>query len=107
MQLRPVTYNLDIKALNKQLNIPDSLQVKDYVENEKIRHTGFVAQEVEEAAKQAGFDFSGVEKPQKDNGHYGLRYAEFVVPLVKAVQEQQEIISQLKKEIELLKSKIK
>jgi hypothetical protein len=26
---------------------------------------------------------------------YGLRYAEFVVPLVKAVQEQQEMIREL------------
>lgn len=106
MKLRPVTYNLDLKKLNKQLNVPDSLQSKDQLENEKIRHTGFVAQEVEEAAKQTGFDFSGVEKPGKDNGHYGLRYAEFVVPLVKAMQEQQQQINDLKKQIEELKQLI-
>ena len=32
----------------------------------------------------------------------GIRYAEFVVPLVKAVQEQQEIIEQLIERIEVL-----
>jgi hypothetical protein len=31
--------------------------------------------------------FSGVDKPQNKYSLYGLRYAEFVVPLVKAVQE--------------------
>jgi predicted RNase H-like nuclease (RuvC/YqgF family) len=31
---------------------------------------------------------------------YGLRYAEFVVPLVKAVQEQQQIIETQTKKIE-------
>ncbi|MCR9287909.1 MAG: hypothetical protein NXI23_11030, partial [Bacteroidetes bacterium] len=34
----------------------------------------------------------GVDKPKNETSHYGLRYATFVVPLVKAVQEQQEII---------------
>lgn len=56
--------------------------------------TGFIAQEVEEAAKACGFDFSGVHAP-KDNGKlYSLTHAEFVVPLVKAVQEQQVSITE-------------
>jgi len=42
---------------------------------------------VEEAAKELGYDFSGVDAPKNDKDFYGLRYAEFVVPLVKAVQE--------------------
>jgi hypothetical protein len=53
----------------------------------KEKHTGFVAQEVEEAANQLNYDFGGVDKPKNDKDFYGLRYAEFVVPLVKAVQE--------------------
>jgi trimeric autotransporter adhesin len=55
----------------------------------KMLQTGFIAQEVEVAAKSVGFDFSGVDAPKNENDFYGLRYAEFVVPLVKAVQEQQ------------------
>ncbi len=54
--------------------------------------TGFLAQEVEAAAKKINYDFSGVDVPKVDGGLYSLRYAEFVVPLVKAVQEQQVII---------------
>ena len=54
---------------------------------EKIIYTGFVAQDVERVAKDLKYDFSGVDVPKSDNDLYSLRYAEFVVPLVKAVQE--------------------
>ena len=53
----------------------------------KIVYNGFMAQEVEAAARKLNYDFSGIDKPQTKDGLYGLRYAEFVVPLVKAVQE--------------------
>jgi len=72
--------------------------------NESIVRTGFIAQEVEAAAKEAGYDFDGVDKPKNDQDRYGLRYAEFVVPLVKAVQEQQVMIDQLKAENQSLKN---
>jgi hypothetical protein len=42
---------------------------------------------LEAAARKLNYDFSGVDKPKTEGGLYGLRYAEFVVPLVKAVQE--------------------
>ena len=64
------------------------------------------AQEVEAAATVTGFDFSGVDKPQNETGLYGLRYAEFVVPLVKAVQEQQSLLRELGAEIEMQKLEI-
>ena len=56
-------------------------------DKEKIIQSGFIAQEVEQAAKELGYDFSGVDAPKNDKDFYGLRYAEFTVPLVKAVQE--------------------
>lgn len=37
---------------------------------------------------------------------YRLRYAEFVVPLVKAMQEQQEIIQNLQNQIDELNLKL-
>jgi hypothetical protein len=57
------------------------------------------------AANESGYDFNGVIKPQNKQDTYGLAYSQFVVPLVKAIQEQQEMIESLKKEIELLKAK--
>jgi len=48
----------------------------------------------EHEANFVGYDFNGVDKPKNENDFYGLRYAEFVVPLVKGMQEQQDIIEQ-------------
>ena len=50
-------------------------------------YTGFIAQDVEKAAKELNYDFSGVDAAKNSKDLYGLRYSEFVVPLVKAVQE--------------------
>ena len=91
MALRPVTYNLDMDAIANFHETPDSLRLE---ESERkagdILQTGFIAQEVELAAKKLGYDFSGVDAPKNDKDNYGLRYSEFVVPLVKAMQEMIE-----------------
>lgn len=111
-QLRPVTYHLDMDAIAKGLNTPDSLRLK---EREFLAagmlHTGFIAQEVEKTAQALNYNFSGVDKPKNEADFYGLRYAEFTVPLVKAVQElneqnkkQQETIALLLKRIEALEA---
>ena len=71
---------------------------------EKIKFSGFLAQEVEQAAKETGYDFSGIHKPNNSKDLYALSYESFVVPLVKAVQEQEAIIEKQNKLIdELLK----
>lgn len=62
--------------------------------------TGFVAQEVEQSAKDIGYQFDGVHHPVDENDHYTLGYASFVVPLVKAVQEQQTMIEALRNELD-------
>ena len=62
--------------------------------------TGFVAQEVEKTAKEIGYDFSGVDAPKNEKDLYGLRYAQFVPSLVKAIQEQQQLIEHQKKELD-------
>ena len=101
--LRPVTYNYDIHGLNNLVNpstAKDEKATMDetgriaeeaMVTKEKKIYTGFIAQEVEKAAEKSGYDFSGVYKPQNDNDPYGLAYSEFVVPLVKAMQELSKI----------------
>jgi hypothetical protein len=67
-------------------------------------HNGFIAQDFEKTAQKLGYNFSGVDRPKDDSkSFYGLRYSEFVVPLVKAVQELSsrndslaDIVAQLK-----------
>lgn len=111
MKLQPVTYHLNVSGLSKKLDEGrggpvDEFTQKAIAEKEQIVFSGFVAQDVEKAAKEANYDFSGVDKPKNENDLYGLRYAEFVVPLVKAVQEQQEVINELKKQNALLQTRI-
>jgi trimeric autotransporter adhesin len=98
MQLRPVTYQFDVKRFDGKIAENASMN-SSYSEAEKIRRTGFIAQEVEKAAMNTGYDFSGVIKPKKDGDHYSLSYDAFVVPLVKAVQEQQQVITDQNKKI--------
>jgi len=95
-QLHPVTYQLNREKINKFTGVTErqeKLKEKDpsvkFLTGEKYSEvtTGFIAQEVEAAAQSIGFVFSGVDAPKDENDFYGLRYAEFVVPLVKAVQE--------------------
>ena len=83
-ELRPVTYHFDINEQNKLYGLIDTAQWEGKYDIEKIQWTGFIAQEVEAAANKIEYDFSGVDKSGKI---MGLRYAEFVVPLVKSIQE--------------------
>jgi hypothetical protein len=103
MKLRPVMYQLDIAGINNQLN---RKVTEDIGENAKTVFSGFIAQEVEQAAKDVNYDFGGIDKPKNEKDMYGLRYAEFVVPLVKAMQEQQLIIDSLRMQVEAVKAEI-
>jgi hypothetical protein len=102
--LRPVTYSVDVEGLNehsekirrssgvshKLADFEDNAakgKLEESAEAAKIIYNGFVAQEVELAAKKLNFEFSGVDKPANDDGLYGLRYDNFISPIVKAVQE--------------------
>lgn len=113
LKLQPVTYNFDFDKLNKTLKpvsadhsgtslVTSATIATENNPNAGVRFSGFVAQDVEKAAKEIGYDFSGVDKAKSETDLYGLRYSEFVVPMVKAIQEQQSQIELLKKQNEAL-----
>ncbi|MBK6829411.1 MAG: tail fiber domain-containing protein [Flavobacteriales bacterium] len=124
-RLRPVTYTLDAYGVDAFLGIaqrmdtlPDQEGRAHYRQrlNEVStqRQTGFIAQEVEEAARSVGYDFCGVHHPISENDHYTLGYASFTVPIVKAIQElhatvqdQQNINEQLREELEVLRKELR
>jgi len=85
-KLRPVTYHMKTGTQDLQ--------------------SGFIAQEVETAANSIDYKFSGIVKPASTNDFYSLRYSDFVVPLVKAVQEQQIIIEKQDKKIADLQNRL-
>lgn len=102
--LRPVSYYVDGNALNEFLGVELD---GDQGTSEKRYQTGFIAQEVEKTAEKLGFKhFNGVDAPQSKENHYGLRYAAFVVPLVKSVQELSAENEDQKATIESLKEAI-
>lgn len=106
--LRPVTYHYDVKKEEALLNKEINEEFEGKYDIEKIQFTGFLAQEVEAAARQVNYDFSGVDNTGKI---MGLRYSDFVAPLVKSVQElhtqNQELknlVSEQQKQISELKN---
>jgi len=105
LKLRPVTYQFDVQRFDERLAGGVVGTQAAYREATAIRRSGFIAQEVEQAATSSGYSFSGIIKPNTSQDHYSLSYESFVVPLVKAVQEQQAQIESLKKQIEELKKK--
>jgi len=109
--LRPVSYVVDKTALNNFLHVVDSSNAE--VKSLPERQTGFIAQEVEDVVKKTRYVFSGVDAPENENDTYGIRYAEFVVPLTKAVQEltakleeQEQIAADQQQQIQLLLTKL-
>ena len=106
MRLKPVTYHKSIRAM---VSITGNKETADFAgkyDVEKIKYSGFLAQEVEQAAKETGYDFSGLHKPNNKNDLYALSYETFVVPLVKAVQEQQSLIQQQQMKLDLLEKRL-
>ncbi|MCU4188611.1 tail fiber domain-containing protein [Flavobacterium sp. HXWNR29] len=117
-KLRPVTYYVDheaMKAFIEAHHKGSGLRTKDEKNTSmgksdykpeyiKTLESGFMAQEVEQAAKELGYEFNGVDVPKSDDDYYGLRYGQFVVPLVKAVQELNEKLDQKQAENDQLRA---
>ena len=114
-KLRPVTYYVNHNAMNTYSDAAKgsgqssddraSLGKNTYNPTYlKTLESGFMAQEVEKAAKELGYEFNGVDAPKNEKDYYGLRYSQFVVPLVKAVQELNEKLEQKQNENENLKA---
>jgi len=106
-KLKPITYNLDLDAADKitqppakkdkdgKLVAPSQLEINARITKQQVLYTGFAAQDVEKAAKELNYDFSGVDAAKNSKDLYGLRYSDFVVPLVKAVQELSQKVEKL------------
>jgi len=107
LRLRPVSYNENPEILHQIWGTPDSLVKKiDHSQIKNMRFTGLLAQEVHEAMKESGYtSFTGIDIPRNEKEVYSLRYVDFVMPMIKAIQEQQKMIENLKQENEKLKAK--
>lgn len=112
-------YKTNIQPLSSGLNTIMQLKPISYNwKDEKLRlgtgvNYGFSAQELSVSAPDlvihsaTPVDVETGKATAEYNDAYGVKYAEFTPVLVKAIQEQQALIEELRKEIEILKSKIK
>lgn len=98
----------------KQLN-PVSYTRKDVIFNEgkttilekttnPMTEYGFIAQELENTLNKFSSTNNGIIS-KDDTGMYGVRYNDLIAPMVKAIQEQQVIIEELKLKITKLENK--
>ena len=92
-KLTPVTYHINKYKEAKLVGY--SL---DNIREDTIVHSGFLAQDVEAAAKAVDYNFEGVRR-EEGGKYYTLGYTLFVIPLVQAVKD-------LNAEIKALKTKI-
>lgn len=103
-QIAPVSLGLDfIKAV-------EPIEYKIKGGRSGRTHTGLSAENVKEAVEGSGkttADFAGYVEGQREDGttFKGLRYHEFIGPLIKAVHELTERIEELTERIEALEGK--
>ncbi len=108
-QVEEITYKktYDNKGKFKEL-VPEK-NIKTIPEKKYKRlHHGFINQDIEDLLKEKNIptnDFSGFVL-DKETGVRALRYDSFIAPMVKAIQEQQKMIQELKLEIEKLKNNV-
>lgn len=89
--------NLGLKFIN---SIRPVSYFRNNDESKKLEY-GFVAQELEESLNKAGATNNGIIS-KDDAGMYGVRYNDLMAPMVKAIQEQQQMIEEQIKKIERL-----
>ena len=97
---RRLKSNIEISDLG--LSFIDSLKPVKYNMSDDKTHYGLIAQEVSQSL--AEFDVHNFGGYDDDGSYLSLRYSEFISPLIKAVQEQSNIINKLQTRIETLES---
>jgi hypothetical protein len=94
-------YKSQIQNSDLGLNFINQLRPVSYFRNndetEKLEY-GFIAQQVEQALQQSGAAHTGIIS-KDDAGMYSIRYNDLMAPMVKAIQEQQAIIDELRKKV--------
>ena len=108
LKLRPCKYRMNSReAYFEKGQERDFTATNDGSKAGKRPHYGYglIAQEVKEVMNELGVDFAGYLDSKVDGGEdvLSLGYTEFIAPMIKAIQEQQQMIEELQKQIEEFK----
>ena len=119
LKLKPRRYKMNpreayFQTIENTEMTSENIATNDYTapnDGSKARkrpHYGLVAQEVKQAMNELDIDFAGYLDSKVDGGEdvLSLGYTEFIAPMIKAIQQQQEMIEALKKEILFLKGDV-
>ena len=99
-----IRYKKNIENIEQEesLNIIKNLTPISYDYDDKQRHRGLSAQEVEQVLKNQGIKKQIYEINKQ--GRYSLNYSEFIPDLINCIKYQQQEIDNLKKEMEEIKN---
>ena len=98
----------DIQPSNLGLDFISKLKPVSYTRNNdesKKREYGFIAQDLEETLKASGAADNGIIS-KDDAGMYSVRYNDLISPMVKAIQEQQELIKAMNEKMDAMQKEI-
>lgn len=107
-KLRPVDFKWDMR--DDYVEITEEGEVinltKDGSKKRSRFHHGLIAQEVKQVSDELGIDFGGYQDHSIAGGCdvLSIGYTELLGPLIKAIQEQQVLIEQLKARIDILEA---
>lgn len=116
-KLRPRKFKWDYRENYGIIDKDGSIYIEDEKQNKilvkkdgskcgKRFHNGLIAQEVKEVIDEMGIDFAGYQDHKICGGKdvLSLGYNEFIAPIIKAIQEQQVIIEELKEQVRELQN---
>lgn len=107
LKLRPVSYNFNRSKYAAFIHEKTGGRENELAQLSSIRTTGFIAQDLEKTIKETGFSsFSAVHAPANETDNYSVSYDQFVVPLVKSVQELNKKIEDLELTLAALKKQL-
>ena len=100
---RNLKKNIEISPLG--LGFIESLKpVKYDFKDDNTTHYGLIAQEVSQSLAEFDVHIDDFGGYNGNEGYLSLKYEEFISPMIKAIQDQQQIIKDLQSRIETLES---
>jgi hypothetical protein len=104
-----------LKKNIKELSVDEARLIIDnskpvsfrYKAHDEIKQYGFIAQDVDAQCEELGLENPFVKNNERGDGMKVVDYEQYITPLIKVVQDQQEQIDLLKQELADLKAKVK
>lgn len=95
----------DLRYGTKLISMLRPVEYKRKNDSSQLKELGFIAQDVDQVFHELDLKDMGMLR-KNENGYFELRYNDFIPIMVKALQEQQEIIENQEEKLEILEARI-